>query len=167
MTNITIREYQDGDNISEITTLLHKAYKELADMGFRYWATHQNDEVTKDRLEKGISFLAIHDDNLVGTVTLTPPGVIDCCKWYRNDDVSIFSQFAVKPSLQRQGIGTLLSEAVETRANKEGFKNLAIDTADKATHLIDMYKRWGYEIVEYAQWGHTNFQSVIMNKVIC
>jgi hypothetical protein len=38
----SIRPLRDDDSISDLTALLHRAYKPLLDMGLRYLATHQS-----------------------------------------------------------------------------------------------------------------------------
>ncbi|MDB4377687.1 hypothetical protein N9Z33_01380 [Akkermansiaceae bacterium] len=56
MGEILVRKWQPGDDLSAITALLHRAYAELAEMGFRYTATWQDDEKTLQRLSRGMAF---------------------------------------------------------------------------------------------------------------
>ncbi|MCV2403396.1 GNAT family N-acetyltransferase [Marinomonas sp. C2222] len=165
MSSIIVRKWRETDDISKITALLHRAYKELADMGFKYYATWQGDEVTRKRLSAGVAFIAEKDGNIVGTGTLyfpsnTPAG----CDWYDRDDVAKFGQFAVDPDYQGCGIGSKMLEEIENTARKKGFPNLALDTAEGAHHLIKMYGKRGFKLVDYADWDKTNYRSVIMNK---
>ena len=44
-----IREYRPTDSVPRLTELLHAAYKRLLDLGMKYVATVQEDEVTFDR----------------------------------------------------------------------------------------------------------------------
>ena len=53
---------------------------------------------------------------------------------------------------------------VEQRAATSGAKEIALDTAETAHHLIDWYTRLGYRHIEHADWKHTNYRSVIMSK---
>jgi len=161
---LTIRQWCHDDDISRITDVLHRAYAQLADLGFKYHATWQGDEVTLKRLSKGVSYLALDNDLIVGTITLSVPPNVSGCDWYDRGDVASFGQFGVDPNYQKYGIGSKLLETVETETRKRQLPNLALDTAEGAKHLIDLYGRRGYEFVGYANWDITNYRSVILNK---
>lgn len=167
MDSAIIRKWSENDDISKITDLLHRAYKELAVMGFKYYATWQSDEVTRKRLSAGVAFIAELDGSIVGTGTLyfhsdTPTG----CDWYDRLDVARFGQFAVDPNCQGSGIGSKILKVIEDTAREKGFSNLALDTAEGANHLIKMYGKRGFKLVDYVDWDKTNYRSVIMNKVL-
>src|SRR5690606_12516627 len=110
---------------------------------------------------------AIHGDEIVGTITLnsvhrgweeTP--------WYDREEVCYFSQFAVKPALQKSGLGSVLMNFVEDLAREQGFSEIALDTCEDAHSLIDYYQKRGYRFIEYVQWDLTkvNYRSVILSK---
>jgi len=163
---VSIRRWRDADDIVEITELLHRAYGQLADLGFRYHATWQDSETTLKRLTRGISYVAQAGDLIVGTITLYVPPNVSGCDWYDRGDVAQFGQFGVRPTYQKLGIGSLLLSAVESEAKARNISNLAMDTAEGAKHLIDLYKKRGFEFVGYADWEITNYRSVILNKTI-
>jgi len=52
----------------------------------------------------------------------------------------------------------------EARAAICGASEIALDTAEPATHLQDWYISRGYRPIEFAQWAHTNYRSIIMSK---
>lgn len=157
-----IREFVDGDSVAEITLLLHAAYGSLAASGFRYLAAHQDEATTLRRLRSGIPFVAERGAEIVGTVTLYPPSISSTCEWYRT--VHSFGQFAVRPELQGQGIGTRLYEHVEAYARSLGIDELALDTAEGAHHLRRWYERLGYRFIQFISWKETNYRSVILSK---
>jgi len=161
-----IREWTDEDNIARITKVLHRSYSQLADMGFKYHATWQGNDVTLERLRKGIPYLALDGELIVGTITLYVPPNVAGCSWYDRGDVAYFGQFGVDPDYQKAGIGSLLLDAVEDEARKLGIRNLALDTAEGAEHLIAIYNKRGFQFVGYADWDVTNYRSVILNKVL-
>ncbi|WP_205761000.1 GNAT family N-acetyltransferase [Luteolibacter luteus] len=162
---LVIRGLRESDAIPPITKLLHEAYAPLAAMGLRYTATYQDDEVTLRRLTRGVAFVGELDEQIVATVTLYPDGVEDGpCEWYRRMGVHYFGQFAVKPDLQRQGLGRRFVQLMEVEAAKRGAEELALDTAEPAHHLREWYERLGYREVELVQWGSTNYRSVILSK---
>ncbi len=162
--SIVVRPWREDDDVLAITHLLHRAYGQLARLGFRYHATWQDAAGTLKRLTDGVPFVAQRAGAIVGTVTLYVPPNVFGCAWYDRGDVACFGQFGVEPELQGRGIGNRLLETVEQETRRRGIANLALDTAEGATQLIAMYARRGYKIVGEAKWDITNYRSVIMNK---
>ena len=167
MTNkspLTIRELRKTDSLEDLTELLHRAYKILADLGLKYVATHQSVEITRKRLKNGTCFVAELDGRIVGTVLYRKPGQPKGCAFYERPDVAHVSQMGVEPELQRQGIGDKLMRHAEETAARDGASELALDTAETATHLIEWYERLGYRFIQHIDWDMTNYRSVIMSK---
>lgn len=163
--NIIIRHYHPGDSISQLTALLHEAYGELARMGLRFLATHQDESVTLDRITSGVrTFVARQGEAIVGTLTLYGPYPASSTPWYRKPTVFHFGQFAVRPGLQGQGIGLQMLRLAEEEARTLGATELALDTAEPAEHLRQWYQRLGFRFIEYVQWDVTNYRSVILSK---
>ena len=65
------------------------------------------------------------------------PTILDGTPWLQRGDVAHFAQFAVEPQVQGGGVGSQLLAYVETTAKTAGAKEIALDTADPATHLVD------------------------------
>lgn len=162
---IIIRSSKPADPISEITKLLHTSYKRLADLGFRYLATHQDDSETERRLNEGFSYIGLSDSKIISTMTLyhgrPDPHDSDC---YKKDGVAHFGQFCVLPEYQKKGIGNFMMDLAESKAKELGAVEIALDTAEGAKHLIEYYERRGYRFVEYVNWEVTNYRSVVMSK---
>lgn len=162
---IIIRPYHSGDSISQITTLLHEAYSQLAQMGLRYLATYQDEATTLDRITNGVrTFVAQQGEAIVGTLTLYAPYSTSSALWYREPTVFHFGQFAVQPTLQRNGIGLRMMQLAEEQARAFGATELALDTAEPAEHLCQWYQRLGFRFIQYVQWDVTNYRSVILSK---
>ena len=166
LTDIIIRPPRPDDSIEELTDLLHRAYDRLGRMGLRYFATFQTPEQTRERLAKGDPLVAELNGRLIGTATLYTNARKDDPDLYRRDDVGWFGQFGVEPELQGMGIGGLLLAAIEEKARERGLAELALDTAETATHLIDWYERRGWRIVGEVRWEGANYRSVLMSKRI-
>nr|WP_274603620.1 GNAT family N-acetyltransferase [Rhizobium sp. CFBP 8762] len=132
----------------------------------RYLATHQSEEVTRDRISQGTCYVAVKSDQIVGTILFKDTGQTSGCSWYDRPEVASLAQFAVEPGLQAQGLGRQLITLVEETAVRSGAKEIALDTAEPATHLVSWYTKLGYRFIEYAQWGHTNYRSVILSKIL-
>jgi GNAT superfamily N-acetyltransferase len=164
-TPVEVRLLDASDSIEELTDLLHRAYAPLAVMGFRYVATHQDAARTRQRVGGGREcYVAVQDGRIVGTVTFRNASLTRGCPWYDRPDVCSFGQFAVEPPLQRRGIGSRLMDVCERRAVETGAAELALDTAEGADHLIDLYRRRGFRFVEHTRWPEVNYRSVIMSK---
>ncbi len=164
LTPITIRALTPEDSLEELTALLHRAYKQLADMGLRYLATHQDVATTRRRVANGHCFVAVKDGRMVGTITYNPPGVAKGSPYIEKEGVGHLQQMGVEPELQRQGIAKALMSHAENFARENGVFEISIDTAETATHLISWYERIGYEFKEHIQWDVTNYRSVVMGK---
>lgn len=164
MSDVIIRRLCASDSISDLTTLLHRSYSELAKMGLQYVATYQDDEVTRSRVSSGRCFVAELDRVIVGTITFHPPSQIGHAPWLDRTDVAHFGQLAVDPRYQKRGIGSLLIATSESEAVIDKACEIALDTAEPARHLIDWYARLGYRIVETTRWDVTHYKSVIMSK---
>lgn len=161
---INLKLIESNDSLEELTALLHRAYKRLADMGLRFFATYQTVEDTRERIEDGECFVAYLDNRIVATITLYPTAKADKCEYYNNSGVWYFGQFAVEPELQNKGYGNYCIDFVESYARKNGAKHLALDTSEKALHLVEYYSKRGYCFVQYVQWDSTNYRSVVMSK---
>jgi ribosomal protein S18 acetylase RimI-like enzyme len=162
--HISIRELRPDDSVTAITDLLRAAYAPLAAMGFKYLATHQDEATTRQRLQSGISIVAEMDGSIVGTVTVRAPEAESRCAWYLQPDVWSFGQFAVRTDLQRNGLGEKLMHAIEQRALQHGATELALDTAEGATHLVRWYERLGFRFIQHVSWEEANYISVVMSK---
>jgi GNAT superfamily N-acetyltransferase len=151
-----------------MTEMLHRAYGHLAEMGFKYFATHQTVEQTRKRIETGSCLVAVIDSRIIGTITWYghEPANPKWPQLYRTPGVVHFGQFGVEPEMQRHGIGVQLLRRVEQDARLAGCDTIALDTAAGATHLVQWYQRLGFVTVEYVQWEVTNYRSVIMRKLL-
>ena len=162
--SILIRPLNETDSIADLTTLLHRAYKRLADMGLRYVASYQPEETTRKRIRDGECFVGVAEERLIATVTYYAPAHRSEVAWYDRDDVAYFGQFAVEPELQQLGIGAMLMDYLEAKALADGAAEISLDTSEQATHLIAYYTRRGYRFIEYQQWDVTNYRSMILSK---
>ena len=165
---IAIRPLGPHDSVEGLTELLHRAYAALGARGWNYTAVDQTIEVTGKRLAEGTCLVAVdRDDRIVGTIMYNPARIsYDGSSWLRRADVAHLGQFGVEPSQQRGGIGARLMAAVEDMARADGAREIALDTAEPAVHLIDWYARCGYRFIEYAQWKGKRYRSVIMSKAL-
>jgi predicted N-acetyltransferase YhbS len=164
---ISIRPIGPDDDVAALTDLLHRAYSALGARGWNYTAVDQTSEVTRKRIAGGVCLVAADaDGRIVGTALFKAPGQELGSPWLRRPEVAHIGQLAVEPALQTRGLGGRLMAAVEETARVSGARELALDTAEPAVHLIDWYTRRGYRFIEHAQWRGKRYRSVIMSKAL-
>jgi RimJ/RimL family protein N-acetyltransferase len=161
-----LRPLAESDSIAELTELLHRAYRALAEQGMRFVASFQEEATTRKRIAGNECWVAVLDGRLVGTVTFVEAAATGGSSWYDRSDVASLHQFGVEPDLQRGGIGTALIEVCERRARETGAAELALDTSEHAAHLIDWYERRGYRQVDRVDWDATNYESVVLSLAL-
>ncbi len=162
--DLVIRQLTEADSLEDLTELLHRAYRVLADQGLRFLATHQTVDVTRDRIRDGICFVGEHGGAIVGTITYYPPGYGKGSAFLERCDVAHMGQMGVAPEYRGCGVATRLIEQAEAQARLDGAVEMALDTAEPAVQLIAWYQRLGYRIVERIKWDVTNYASVVMSK---
>ncbi len=161
--DITIRKFSDMDSMTELVSLLHRAYKKLADMGLHYVATFISEEDMQWFVDRGECFVAVEDDKIIGTILIYPKGK-NSPEIYNRSDIEVFGKFAVEPEFQCKGVGSMLMDFVEKYVKDKGINEIALDTAEEAQHLIDYYEKRGYKQIGYQQWKKANYRSVVMSK---
>lgn len=159
-----IRVLTGDDDLVRLTQLLHRAYATLGAMGLNYTAVDQTVATTAQRVAGGRCLLAHVGERLVGTLLVQPTYADSACTYFMRQGVAAVHQFAVDPAVQGQGIGRRLLHAAETWAADAGYRELAMDTAEPATHLITVYQRWGYRPVDSVQWPGKVYRSVVLAK---
>lgn len=163
---ILYRFLQPTDDVVAITDLLHRAYTPLAAAGLHYVASHQPPDVTRRRMAKGDTVVAVAALRIVGVITLAATSATGGSPFYDRRDVAHFGQFAVEPACQGTGVGGALLVMIEELARERGVRELGLDTSEHASDLIQFYTARGYRFVEFARWPEVNYRSVIMAKVL-
>jgi GNAT superfamily N-acetyltransferase len=162
----TVRLLNKTDSLNELTELLHRAYAALDEMGLNYTAVDQSVEQTAERIAAGICTVANVGNQLVGTITAVDSQPDGGCPWYQEPYVATADQFAVEPAFQGTGIGSALITWAETWAQQQHYTELAVDTAETADHLVAMYKRRGYQFIDFVQWPGKRYRSLVLSKTL-
>jgi ribosomal protein S18 acetylase RimI-like enzyme len=68
--------------------------------------------------------------------------------------------------MQKLGIGSKLVDLVEAKAQQDGKREIACDTAEGANSLIDYYIKRGYRSVGYHRWSHASYRSIVLSKTV-
>ena len=165
-----IRPIAPGDSLEALTALLHRAYARLAAMGLNFTAVDQSVDTTRARFASGQGFVLDDGGTLLGCVVVAGPfdlqrhpGALRS-PWYLRRDVAHLHQLAVDPARQGRGLGDRLIGACEAWAREQGFRAIALDTAEPAHHLRRRYARLGYAEVDRTQWDGKRYASLILVK---
>jgi len=161
-----IRPLQPGDSLIDLTHLLHRAYARLGAMGLNYTAVDQTPAVTAQRIAGGQCYVAEVNGKLAGSIVVKPTYAQSDCAYFTRPGVAAAHQFAVDPDIQGQGLGRALLQACEAWARDQGFRELAMDTAEQAAHLIKLYAGLGYAHAGFVQWPGKVYRSVVLSKAL-
>jgi GNAT superfamily N-acetyltransferase len=163
-TEFELRLWLPTDSAEELTDLLHRAYVQLGEMGLNYTAVDQSVERTLRDVTQDTCIVAVAASQLVGTILVRGPQPSWNCDWYRRPTTASACRFAVSPERQSRGLGSRLLQEAEIWAREQKFGELAVDTAEQATHLIGFYTRRGYRFIETVQWPGKTYRSVVLSK---
>jgi GNAT superfamily N-acetyltransferase len=163
---IQIRRIDQRDSLDELTSMLHRAFSGLGRMGLRCTCVDQSIDVTARRVRRGDCYVARAGGRIVGTMTLEAPVRGSACHWYRRPEVASLHQFAVDPCEQGRGFGKALLLFASQRARAQGYCELALDTPADASHLIALYLRQGFRIVETMRKPAKDYRSIVLSKTI-
>jgi GNAT superfamily N-acetyltransferase len=166
MQAITLRRLSVSDSPYELTAMLHRAFSRLGQMGLNCTCVDQSVEVTRERSGKGKCYIAVCDERIVGTITFCRPDPGSRSVWYHRRSVASVHQLGVDPEFQGAGLGTALLGFAESWARARGYRELALDTAQPARHLLAFYRGRGYRIVESVWFPGKRYRSVILSKVV-
>lgn len=110
-----------------------------------------------DELERGDIHVALDGDQIVGVVRTE----------LRTDDLYL-DQIGVDPARQRAGLGVWMLVKIEEVARSRGIHSLSLHTAEMMVHLVQLYRRHGFEIVHRGPPDHglDNHVRVCMVKPI-
>ena len=116
-------------------------YEAFAPFEFDYtpgafgYTTPKVDEIEK-RFDEGPIWLALLEDEIVGTVSGLPEGV----RFY-------IRSMAIKPSVQRGGIGQALLNTLEAYARENGFERLYLYTTFVLPGAKQLYEKNGFYVL--------------------
>lgn len=171
-----IRALRAGDDLSQVTRLLHRAYSHQVGLGLKPLAGRQDDAITRRRCTSGVCLLAFEGlpdftppadpERLAGTILLEEVEPNEMPSLFKELDVAHFSQFAVDPDFQGHGVGEALLRTAEGFAIGRGYKRLALSMAEPDVDLRRYYERRGYWLQDTWQWPYTNYRSLLLCKAL-
>jgi len=103
----------------------------------------------------------------IGTGLFRRPQPESQVELYRDLSVWSLAQFCIAPEWKGRGYGKALHAHGINLLREMGVSTIALDTAEPAKALIELYKSWGYKLVGTCDWRPmTNYSSVVMSMKI-
>lgn len=137
-----IREADEHD-IEVIVTLVTAAYR--GEVSTRGW-TSEHHLLHGQRTDAAMVAAAVDDPAGVVVLAETDGALLGCIHVTHAGASAHFGMFAVDPTLQSGGVGSmLLNRAEEIARNRWRCSSMDLDVIAQRDTLIDFYKRRGYE----------------------
>lgn len=136
---LTIR-VADAADADSLLALVHSAYR--GPSGREGW-TSEADLIDGPRTTRELLAADIADP----TITVLVAGdMLGCAEVTHEPEASTasFGLFAVRPGLQRGGVGSTLLRAAEDHARERGARTMEMCVIDRRAELIAWYERRGY-----------------------
>ncbi len=89
-------------------------------------------------LPHGAILLCIQQNTFIGCVAIRR----------KDDSVAELKRMYVKPSFQKQGIGSALLKNAINKAKELGYKKIVLDTLDNMTAAINLYTKAGFYTIK-------------------
>ncbi|MBO1751234.1 GNAT family N-acetyltransferase [Actinotalea sp. BY-33] len=162
--DLVLRRFATRD-ASALTALLHRAYAELGERGLNFTAVDQDEATTLARASAGQTWVVEDEAGLFGSLTMSmPPGgeLQGLCAEARRPGRAWLNQLAVDPSRRGTGVASRLWAQGRAWAQEAGATHVGLDTAEPATHLVELYRGWGFAEVERICWPGKRYASAVM-----
>lgn len=121
-------------------------------LGLTHWVPPYPLESMRRDAETREVFAVFSGEGLLGTFTVGTdlpayyrlPGVQTTAPWTADDRALYVGRLAVRPHLQRRGIGTWCMETTQGLARDRGYPCLRLDVVEAHTGGVAFYRRLGY-----------------------
>lgn len=133
--DIRLATLVDSDAVARLILEAFRPFESRYTAGAFEFTTPAVDTV-RERFVEGPIWVAIADDEIVGTVSGLP-----------EPDRFYIRSMAIKPTAQRGGIGQKLLETLEAHARREGFSRLYLYTTFVLPGAKRLYERNGFYIL--------------------
>jgi len=136
---LTIRVADTAD-VDSLLALVHSAYR--GPSGRDGW-TSEADLIDGPRTTRALLAADLADPSIT---VLVAGDLLGCAAvtHVAGEDTASFGLFAVRPGVQRGGVGSALLRAAEDHARERGAAVMEMCVIDRREELIDWYERRGY-----------------------
>ncbi|GIJ43903.1 N-acetyltransferase [Virgisporangium aliadipatigenens] len=130
------------DDVPALVELVQSAYR--GDVSRQGW-TNEADILEGQRVDAEMVTAAVNDLAAVVIVAHAGAEMVACCHLERRDGFAFFGMFAVRPTLQRGGVGrAVLAEAERVARTDWDVAEVRMTVIGLREELIAWYERRGY-----------------------
>lgn len=154
----------DRDALPPHGEQVHAGGREQTHAGERGLARDAAPDLGREALAQGLG----NRGQIVGTVTISlPPGPhIGRLTPVAARAGAWLNQMAVDPDRRGLGIASRLWQTGLAWAVARGVTTIGVDTAAPATHLQELYSRWGFVASDTIQWPGKSYESIVMLREV-
>jgi len=149
MSEVTIRPAHESEltAVGELTVAAYRADGFLGAAPTPYEAKLADARTRATEAE----LLVAVDDDLLGTVTIAPPGT----PWAQvsGPDQLEFRMLAVAPAARGRGVGELLTRRVVARAGELGLRGVVLSSSRDMVAAHRLYERMGFHRTPELDWS--------------
>lgn len=162
MLDIKVVEKPSWVDYEQIHDVLYSAHLVNQKKGFIMRTSNLSGKQLKERIGKsGKCWIALDGDKIIGTISIR---LVKRNTWYANGEIPDYMLAAVIPEYQGKHINSMLAQKVFEYAEEKGYSIIELDTAERNTHAIEVYKHQGFQLVDYKAMGGLDHYSVVMVK---
>ncbi len=159
MSGLALRRYRPGDH-DALLALLLAAYDDHVKVEYQYIEV-LSDVAGRDRDAE--VWVAMDGDDLLGTVTICPPG--SPYREVARDDEGEFRMLAVDPRARGRGVGRLLTEAAVVDARNRGQAAVVLSTTATMTAAHRLYESMGFGRVPDRDWSPNQYVDLLVYRL--
>lgn len=139
------------ENLEEVQELVRLAVEDMIASGIYHWnEVYPPPEIFREDIEKGILFIAVERDEIIGIVVLThemDPEYLPVPWEDQDGKPMVLHRLTVHPDHQRKGIANRLFDFSEDFGRKHGFTSIRLDTYSENPRGLSLYAKRGYKRV--------------------
>jgi ribosomal protein S18 acetylase RimI-like enzyme len=154
-----LRRYRPADH-DAVVALLLAAYDDHVKVEYQYIEV-LSDVAGRDRDAE--VWVAMDGDDLLGTVTICPPG--SPYREVARDDEGEFRMLAVDPRARGRGVGRLLTAAAVDEARKRGQAAVVLSTTATMTAAHRLYESMGFGRVPDRDWSPNQYVDLLVYRL--
>jgi RimJ/RimL family protein N-acetyltransferase len=140
-------ELKDSEAIMQI---IKEAQHHLREKGIDQWQNnYPNKEIVEEDIARGINYILLKDDIIIGTVVLTFAGEetykrIYKGQWLCNQDYAVVHRIAVARAFMGQGYGSIILKELEKLCLEKGFYCIRVDTHEENRAMQKLLENRGF-----------------------
>jgi GNAT superfamily N-acetyltransferase len=134
---------------AQIWEVLQQAIARRKADGSNQWQDgYPNPSVVANDLEKGVGYVAMHKDEIVGYVAVLVNDEPEYARldgeWLTNADFVVFHRVAVAEDYLGKGVAKALFDFIEAYAQQQGIGSVKADTNFDNPAMLSLFEKYGY-----------------------